>query len=116
MWLKAGDKNNKYFHSIASIRRRTNQIHKLKNVRYESGERDYGLQELITGYYTYLYTSDRPMQDKVIENIHSTITVDQNVDLVRPVTGEEVKKGLFQMHIDKARGPDEMTPVFFQKN
>lgn len=55
------------------------------------------------------------MWDEVIDNIPITITAEQNVDLVKPVTGEEVRKALFQMHPDKAPGPDGMTPAFFKR-
>lgn len=35
--------------------------------------------------------------------------------LLLPVTKEEVKNAVFQMHPEKASGPDGMTPAFYQK-
>ncbi|XP_074325825.1 uncharacterized protein LOC141663875 [Apium graveolens] len=40
----------------------------------------------------------------------------QNRELLSAVTEKEVKNAVFNMHPDKASGPDGMTPAFFQKN
>lgn len=63
-----------------------------------------------------MYTSDRPVWEEIIDNIPTTITDTQNKELVKPVTDKEVNDALFQMHPDKAPGPDGMTPAFFQKH
>lgn len=44
------------------------------------------------------------------------ITMEQNEQLMQPITHEEVKQALFQMHPDKSHGPDRMTPAFYQKH
>lgn len=44
------------------------------------------------------------------------ITAEQNEELVKQVEEIEVKTTLYQMHPDKAPGPDGMTPAFFQKH
>uniref|UniRef100_A0A803PW48 Reverse transcriptase domain-containing protein n=1 Tax=Cannabis sativa TaxID=3483 RepID=A0A803PW48_CANSA len=36
-------------------------------------------------------------------------------ELLRPIEADEVRKALFQMHLDKSPGPDGMTPGFYQK-
>lgn len=45
-----------------------------------------------------------------------SITIEQNAELLKQVTVEEVKHALFQMNPDKSPGPDGMTPAFFQKH
>lgn len=47
--------------------------------------------------------------------IPETISEQQNTDQIREVIDEEVKE-VFCMHLDKAPGPDGMTPGFFQNN
>jgi hypothetical protein len=42
------------------------------------------------------------------------ITQDNNDRLVAPITREELKEALFQMHPDKAPGPDGFNPAFYQ--
>lgn len=113
LWLSAGDKNNKFFHSYASHRRRNNQISKLKNDDGHWVEWDNGLSELISGFYSNLFTANEVDFEEVISNIPTTVTRAQNEVLLQPITVEEVKKALFQMNPDKAPGPDGMTPGFY---
>lgn len=115
LWLQSGDKNTKYFHSSANARRRSNIIHKLQD---ESGnwlEWENGLDNLIVSHFQNLFTSHQTQKEEVIDCIKATITEHQNTMLLLPVTKEEVKSALFQMHPDKAPGPDGMTPAFYQK-
>lgn len=57
LWLKAGDKNSRYFHTSASHRKRNNLIHKLKNAEGHWVEWENGLSELISEYFTRLFTA-----------------------------------------------------------
>jgi hypothetical protein len=41
---------------------------------------------------------------------------EENADLIRPFSEEEVKYALFQMERNKATGPDGLPVEFFQKN
>lgn len=41
---------------------------------------------------------------------------DRNVELERPISDDEVKCVVFQMHPTKAPRPDGMTPGFYQKH
>ncbi|MCH81471.1 CNGC5-like protein [Trifolium medium] len=40
---------------------------------------------------------------------------EDNEKLVAEITREEVKNALFQMHSDKAPGPDGFNPTFYQR-
>ena len=75
-----------------------------------------GLAELITEYYQTLFKASPTEVDEVIGCVPTSITEQQNRDLLQPITEKEVKCALFQMHPDKAPGPDGMTPTFFQKH
>uniref|UniRef100_A0A803NGT2 Reverse transcriptase domain-containing protein n=1 Tax=Cannabis sativa TaxID=3483 RepID=A0A803NGT2_CANSA len=62
--------------------------------------------EVITSYFDHLFCSSGVDTSEVINNIPATVTVTQNESLVAPVSSEEVRKALFQMHPDKSPGPD----------
>lgn len=42
------------------------------------------------------------------------VTEEQNCELQKPITHEEVKKAVFAMYLDKSPGPDGLNPGFFQ--
>uniref|UniRef100_A0A803NV32 Endonuclease/exonuclease/phosphatase domain-containing protein n=1 Tax=Cannabis sativa TaxID=3483 RepID=A0A803NV32_CANSA len=77
---------------------------------------DHGLSDLIGEYYASLFTASNSSCPEVIDCILPSISAQQNEDLMMPVTREEVKCAVFQMHPDKSPGPDGMTPAFFQKS
>uniref|UniRef100_A0A803QNQ6 Reverse transcriptase domain-containing protein n=1 Tax=Cannabis sativa TaxID=3483 RepID=A0A803QNQ6_CANSA len=85
-WLKAGDKNTKYFHNRASARKRTNFI------------------KFLT-----LDDNSQVTSSTILPPLLSTSIPSSS----RP---KEVKTALFQLAGDKAPGPDGFNPSFFQKN
>ncbi|KAM6568466.1 hypothetical protein CsatB_016451 [Cannabis sativa] len=115
LWLRDGDHNSKYFHSLASSRKKHNSTTKLKDSNGDwIGWQD-GLTDVITSYFENLFCSTGVDTSGVINNIPTTITATQNANLLAPVSNEEVRKALFQMHPDKSPGPDGMTPGFYQR-
>lgn len=109
LWLSAGDKNMKYFHAACNKRRRTNRIVKLKDDDGEWFDWQSGLQGLIESFYRDLLTVGTVELEDVIECVPQSESEEQNKALKLVVTREEVKQALFQMHPDKAPGPDGMT-------
>lgn len=116
LWLHSGDYNSKFFHASASIRRRNNHIQRLKMEEGIWVEWDNGLAELMTGYFTDLFTAGQANWEKVVQYIPRSISQTQNEKLMQSITEEEVKHALFQMNPDKSPEPDGMTPGFFQKH
>ena len=49
------------------------------------------------------------------QEIELHMTGDDNQELLRPFTGEEVRSALISMHPTKALGPDGMSAIFYQK-
>ncbi|KAM6569197.1 hypothetical protein CsatB_017182 [Cannabis sativa] len=104
-----GDSHDHDF-SAEHTRRRTNQIVQLKNsddvwVNWSSG-----LDQVITDYFLALYATDGIDCNSVVHGISSSVTDDHNEALLQPVTPEEIKQAVFQMHPDKASGPDDLPP------
>ncbi|XP_019175768.1 PREDICTED: uncharacterized protein LOC109171094 [Ipomoea nil] len=69
---------------------------------------------VITNYFTKLFTAETGDVEEVISCINSHILPSDNARLVRPVSADEVRHALFQMHSDKSSGPDGFGPGFFQ--
>ncbi|KAM6599952.1 hypothetical protein CsatA_019561 [Cannabis sativa] len=115
LWLQEGDQNTKYFHATATSRRRSNLIHKLQKDDGTWADWDNGLPDVIVDYFKTLFSSGTCQSLNVTNGISPTISEAHNVSLLAPITDEEVKDALFQMHPDKAPDPDGMTPAFYQK-
>ncbi|XP_060966406.1 uncharacterized protein LOC133034911 [Cannabis sativa] len=115
-WLNSGDKNSKYFHSVASSRKRNNRISQLQDqggrwVTWESG-----LQDVIKGYFQDLFHSSGIELGATLNGIWPTETDEQNESLLLPIVEDEVRRALFQMHPDKSPRPDGMNLAFYQKH
>ncbi|XP_074342552.1 uncharacterized protein LOC141680149 [Apium graveolens] len=111
-----GDKNTRYFHRACNTRRRNNRIHRLQNEEGAWVDWQNGLQNHITQFYTDLFTGAHTNHVEVIDAVSQSISQTHNRELLQEVTKDEVSLVLFQMHPDKAPGPDGMTPAFFQKH
>uniref|UniRef100_A0A803PDL7 Reverse transcriptase domain-containing protein n=1 Tax=Cannabis sativa TaxID=3483 RepID=A0A803PDL7_CANSA len=115
LWLQAGDKNSKYFHASASKRRRNNQLSSLKDDNGNLVSWDNGLDKVVIKYFEDLFLAGSSDWEDVLQCVDSSISTQQNEDLLRPISETEVKTALFQMHPDKSPGPDGMNPAFYQK-
>ncbi|XP_074358745.1 uncharacterized protein LOC141698038 [Apium graveolens] len=116
LWFNAGDKNTKYFHAACNKRQRTNRITKLKDGSGEWLDWQNGLENLIQSFYSNLFTATQVDYEEVVDCVSQTLDHEHNSELTKDVTREEVRFAIFQMHPDKAPGPDGMTPTFFQKH
>uniref|UniRef100_A0A803NGP6 DUF4283 domain-containing protein n=1 Tax=Cannabis sativa TaxID=3483 RepID=A0A803NGP6_CANSA len=112
-WLKGGDQNSKYFHRAASNRRSHNRIIKLRNNNGDWVEWGHGLEGVIVQHYSSLFLTSGADFDEVIDCIQTRVSDHMNEELNQPVS--EVKKAVFDMHLDKSPGFDGMTPAFYQK-
>ena len=71
--------------------------------------------DIIVGFYTRLFTSERPTNTHgILEVIQPLVTEDMNTNLTRDFTKQDVDLALKEMAPLKAPGPDGMPPLFFQ--
>lgn len=82
--LKNVDRNTKYFHRFATERRRSNRI---KGIRKEDGtlvKEATSLKELITDYYTSLFTSHTGDHiDELLQSVTPRVTNEMNQSLLK---------------------------------
>ena len=90
-WVAKGDKNTRYFHGVATQRKRKNFI---KGIKDDEGvwQRDEEvLLAIFVEYYTRLFTQSHFHDlDRVLEGVKRVVTVDMNAELVKPYSMEEV--------------------------
>ncbi|GAU14634.1 hypothetical protein TSUD_96980 [Trifolium subterraneum] len=61
------------------------------------------------------WLKDGGIQEPILSLISPRVSVEDNERLTAPITKEEIRSALFQMHPDKSPGPDGFNPAFFQK-
>ncbi|XP_060964110.1 uncharacterized protein LOC133033413 [Cannabis sativa] len=118
-WLQAGDKNTKYFHSKATVRRKTNFIRKLKcnDGRVVTSFDD--ISREVSSYFGDLFKSPESNSEAtqyLLSAIDKSVDSHQIHFLDSPFEAHEVKQALFQLSGDKAPGLDGLNPTFYQKN
>uniref|UniRef100_A0A803PQ54 Reverse transcriptase domain-containing protein n=1 Tax=Cannabis sativa TaxID=3483 RepID=A0A803PQ54_CANSA len=118
-WLRAGDKNTKFFHHKASSRKKTNFI---RNLTLDDGSvisNNAAIEAEICRFFSTLFHSQGSSRDVVnliLSAVTSRLTAQQFASLDSPFTSEEVRTALFQLSGDKAPGSDGLNAYFYQKN
>jgi hypothetical protein len=113
-WLKEGDLNTKFFHMSASVRNRRKKIVKLVNGANVEVKTQPEICEVALNYFDQLFKANSSVHDPILSLVVPKINEEDNEKLVAPITKEEVREALFQMHPDKAPGPDGFNPAFYQ--
>lgn len=116
-WLTAGDKNTKFFHLRASMRRKKNMIKALMNSLGITVDDPVELKEMVTDVYKNLYTSEGVTNmDAVLDHVPRKVSAEMNAVLCADYTEEEIKIALFQMFPTKSPGPDGFPAHFYQRH
>uniref|UniRef100_A0A803PY78 Reverse transcriptase domain-containing protein n=1 Tax=Cannabis sativa TaxID=3483 RepID=A0A803PY78_CANSA len=118
-WLKAGDRNTKFFHKHASFRKKVNTIKFLKTEDGSVVNTQEGIVNLITDYFQNLFStqgSDVNAASAIFSCLNSGLEDSDVSFLDQDFTPEEVRKAVFQISGDKAVGLDGFNAYFYQKN
>lgn len=114
-WLQAGDRNTPFFQAKSKERAKTNRIVALKRADDTVVTAQHELETTATDFYAELFTSQGDLEiDPIINCIPTKVTTEMNDMLIRPFSGEEVKRALFMMGANKAPGLDGLTAGFYQ--
>ncbi|KAL8465080.1 hypothetical protein ACS0TY_034540 [Phlomoides rotata] len=117
-WFKDGDTNTRFFHNMASMRRKKNHIGKLKDMNGEWVDSQNGLNEVVHNYFTDLFVGSNQVADDIdamLSPLRLCVSEVDNNSLTAPFTKEEFKEAINEMHPDKAPGPDGFNLAFYQK-
>ena len=92
-WLMKGDRNTKFFQAYASERRRKNIITRLRKEDGSVVEGEEALGNYIANHYKSLFTSSAGiLTNDLLSRVPTVVTPEMNARLIRPYSGEEVKK------------------------
>lgn len=113
-WCVEGEKNTYLFHNMVKrkfARMGINQITEQDTIITKEKE----IKESVVGFFIAHFAGDiNDLEPATLDVPSHMITEEQNVDLCRPPTLEEVKQVVFGLKPDSAPGPDGYTWKFFQ--
>eukprot|EP00253_Pinus_taeda_P008591 PITA_08591 len=90
-WLKEGERNTKFFHRSTMVNRAHNRIYSIK----DEGDREQSIRV-------------------ISKHIPKLVTREENFNLIRPVSKEEVSEVLKEMQTGKVLGSDGFNVDFFK--
>nr|GFA65998.1 hypothetical protein [Tanacetum cinerariifolium] len=114
-WLNGGDSNSAYYHNVVKGRISKKSIH----VMYDDLENAYYREDvpaLFVSYFSkFLGTCDDVYEVEDVSTLNmKKLDAEKVVELIKPVTDEEIKDALFSIDVNKASGPDGYTLKFFK--
>ncbi|VFQ75956.1 unnamed protein product [Cuscuta campestris] len=115
-WIKDGDRNSKYFHSIVKGRRRRLTIHKIKSNtgQWLTSHADIS-HEAVTFFHNLFSAESTATTDfGVLDCVPNLVTEEDNHMLVAQPDLEEIKNAVFALDPNSAAGPDGFTGQFYQ--
>ncbi|XP_027096071.1 uncharacterized protein [Coffea arabica] len=113
-WLKDGDTNSKYFHSVVAERRAKSIIHRIKNDQGEWISDEDHISAEAEKFFKSLLSAEPTMGSlNVLEMVPKLISAEQNAELERFPSNDEIRFVVFSMDGESAAGPDGFTGGFF---
>lgn len=103
-WLKAGDRNTKFFYATTKTRRARNRILAVEDESGMVQRGDVVIGHTSKNYFQQLFTTSREANfnyDEVFDEFPKRITEAMNEDLILPITEKEVRKAVFSIGPDK---------------
>ncbi|XP_057249213.1 uncharacterized protein LOC130590681 [Beta vulgaris subsp. vulgaris] len=104
-WLKHGDKNTKFFHTLASIRKNRNSISSLE-IGGSKLETPDEIRSAALEYFTNLF-KEESFQRPIFQGLDFMKLSDQQAaDLIEPISNQEIDNAVASCNPSKSPGPD----------
>ena len=104
-WLKSGDRNSKFFHLYASMRRNKNNISSLEiNGKKEVNPEVIRIEA--QNYFTQVFYEDSPIRPMFQDLEFTKLTASQVADLISPFSHLEIDQAVASCNPSKSPGPD----------
>ncbi|CAH9143861.1 unnamed protein product, partial [Cuscuta epithymum] len=114
-WMRDGDMNTKFFHAAATSRKQRNKICMLTKPDGSLSTSREGMCSIVKEYFSDIFSLGDTEYGPVIKTIKPCVNNAANNMLTASFEVEEFRTAIFQMHSDKAPGPDGLNPAFYKR-
>ncbi|XP_042519177.1 uncharacterized protein LOC122092947 [Macadamia integrifolia] len=115
-WMKQGDRNSKFFHLSAKMRRIRNTIRCLKKQDGTIVEGREQLGDYIVQFFEDFHKATPTIDHVDLLNSIPTVLQPNDIFFLDSIPGdEEIKKAIWELDPDSSPGPDEFTGDFFRR-
>jgi len=116
-WLLWGYRNSKFFHASMVQRRDRNTILRIKEHEGVCQEGPNAiLNSIVRSFATTFTASITEHQETVLASVPNLVTDEENRELMREVTLEDVRVAVFALGATKAPGPDGLNGQFYKRH
>ncbi|KAL5826783.1 hypothetical protein ACOSQ3_018624 [Xanthoceras sorbifolium] len=118
LWLKAGDRNTRYFHAKATQRMRRNRIYGLMDNTRQCKDKQKDLVKVVTDFYSTLFKSVPTTDggfDETSPAFIRRVSVEMNKGLLASFKEDDVVGTLNQINPLKVPSPNRLSVLFFSE-
>jgi len=115
-WFAEGDRNTRFFHNHVNGKRQKLQLKRIQNHDGNLIESQERMADVAVEFFQKQFTQEADhTRPELLNNVPSMVACDQNIELCRIPTIEEVKAAVFALSDESSSGPDGFTGIFFQE-
>ena len=118
LWLKAVDKNSSFFHHQCKARLSRNHISKIIEDEGVIIKGKDLLKQLACRHFQMLFKDDGCTYEEVssnfMNNVPSLVSIEDNFDLMRSFSEQEIVEVIWAMEFEKAPGPNGFSIHFYK--
>nr|XP_009780470.1 PREDICTED: uncharacterized protein LOC104229514 [Nicotiana sylvestris] len=114
-WFAEGDRNTSFFHNHVNGKRKKLQLKSIQTCNGIWIEEQEELANAAVDFYQRQFTNEGDSTDfSLLDNVLTMVTLEQNLELSRFPTLEEVKVVVFELSVESSSGPDGFAGLFYQ--
>ncbi|XP_070034920.1 uncharacterized protein [Nicotiana tomentosiformis] len=115
-WFDKGDRNTRFFHNHVNGKRKKLQLKRIQKGDGVWVESQHDMSDVAIKFYQRQFTKEvDPTDFTLLDNVPDIVTMEQNLELCRYPTLEEVKAIVFELSGESTSGPDGFTGTFYQE-
>ncbi|XP_070035767.1 uncharacterized protein [Nicotiana tomentosiformis] len=114
-WFAEGDRNTRFFHKHVNGKRQKLNLKKIQGADSNWLETQELMANVALEFYSNQFTQTGDTTNyAMLNNIPTMVTLEQNLELCKYPTIDEVKDAIFALSGDSAGGPDGFIGLFYQ--